>query len=104
MLGAHAPVITCMSFEKPRRSVPGHLLVDDRASLRGGWQRKGGRFIHHVSAKRGIVALRAVGIGGGGHGAPRQPSGIADTETGGTETGDARTGGAAMGPTGRSGR
>ncbi|HYZ22672.1 MAG TPA: hypothetical protein VE690_10995 [Rhodopila sp.] len=30
MLGAHVPIITCMTHEKPRWSGPGHVLVDDR--------------------------------------------------------------------------
>ncbi|MDJ0387705.1 hypothetical protein QMO56_06235 [Roseomonas sp. E05] len=64
MLGAEVPVITCMSREKPRWSGPGCVLVDDRASLREGWERKGGTFIHHVSAERSIAALRGLGFTG----------------------------------------
>jgi hypothetical protein len=64
VLGAHVPVITCMSREKPRWSGPGHVLVDDRATACEGWERKGGRFIHHVSAERSIALLRALGFGG----------------------------------------
>lgn len=62
VLGAHVPVITCMSREKPRWSGPGHVLVDDRASAREGWERKGGTFVHHVSARHTIAALRDLGI------------------------------------------
>jgi hypothetical protein len=64
MLGAHVPIVTCMSREKPRWSGPGHVLVDDRATACEGWERKGGRFIHHVSAERSIALLRALGFGG----------------------------------------
>ncbi|MBO1074754.1 HAD family hydrolase [Roseomonas marmotae] len=64
MLGAHVPIITCMSREKPRWSAPGHVLVDDRASAREGWEKKGGIFIHHVSAERSIAALRRLGLTG----------------------------------------
>ncbi len=70
VLGAHVPVITCMSHEKPRWSGPGHVLVDDRASARDGWERKGGRFIHHVSAAESIAQLRALGFEGTGEGLP----------------------------------
>lgn len=63
MLGAHVPIITCMSREKPRWSGPGHVLVDDRASAREGWERKGGTFVHHVSAERSIAELRRLGFG-----------------------------------------
>jgi hypothetical protein len=52
-----------MSRDKPRWSGPGHVLVDDRASARHGWEQKGGRFIHHVSAERSIARLKEFGIG-----------------------------------------
>jgi hypothetical protein len=64
MLGAHVPVITCMSRDKPRWSGPGHVLVDDRASARPGWEAKGGTFVHHTSAAESIAALRALGFAG----------------------------------------
>lgn len=64
MLGAHVPVITCMSRDKPRWSGPEHVLVDDRASAREGWERKGGIFVHHVSAEQSIAALRRLGFTG----------------------------------------
>jgi hypothetical protein len=63
MLGAHVPVVTCMSREKPRWSGPGHVLVDDRASAREGWEAKGGTFVHHLSARRSVAALRDLGFG-----------------------------------------
>ena len=65
MLGAHVPVVTCMARDKPRWSGPGHVLVDDRASAREGWEKKGGAFVHHVSAERSIAALRRSGFADG---------------------------------------
>jgi hypothetical protein len=64
MLGAHVPVVTCMTREKPRWSGPGHVLVDDRASTRDGWKKKEGVFVHHVSAEQSIAALRQLGLTG----------------------------------------
>jgi hypothetical protein len=64
MLGAHVPVITCMSRDKPRWSGPNHVLVDDRATAREGWEKKGGTFIHHVSAEASIAQLQALGFTG----------------------------------------
>ena len=63
MLGAHVPVITCMSRDNPRWSGPGHVLVDDRVTARDAWERKGGYFVHHVSAEQSIARLRELGIG-----------------------------------------
>lgn len=63
MLGAHVPVITCMSRDKPRWSGPGHVLVDDRASAGPGWEAKGGSFIHHTGAEGSIAHLRELGYG-----------------------------------------
>lgn len=63
MLGAHVPIITCMSKEKPRWCGPGHVLVDDRASAGPGWEAKGGVFIHHTGAERSIARLRDLGYG-----------------------------------------
>jgi hypothetical protein len=62
MLGAHVPIITCMSRDKPKWSGPGRVLVDDRAEARDGWERKGGHFVHHVSAERSIAVLRELGF------------------------------------------
>lgn len=64
MLGAHVPVITCMSRDKPNWSAPGHVLVDDRASARAGWEMQGGHFVLHVDAGRSINALRRLGFTG----------------------------------------
>ncbi|MCO6415084.1 hypothetical protein JYK14_02675 [Siccirubricoccus sp. KC 17139] len=64
MLGAHVPVVTCMTREKPKWSGAGHVLVDDRLATREGWERKGGIFIHHLSAERSIAALCRLGFTG----------------------------------------
>ena len=64
MLGAHVPAVTCMSRDKPRWSGPGRVLVDDRASAREGWERRGGAFVHHTAAERSIAALRRLGFAG----------------------------------------
>ena len=40
-------VITCWSSNKHYESGPGHILIDDRLSLKEAWERKGGIFIHH---------------------------------------------------------
>lgn len=61
-LGAHVPVIACMSRDKPRHAGPGHVLVDDRADARAGWEAAGGVFVHHTGADASIAALRALGF------------------------------------------
>ncbi len=75
MLGAHVPVVTCMSRDKPRWSGPGHVLVDDRASAREGWEKKGGVFVHHTAAERSIAALRRLGFTGERPAAPQDARG-----------------------------
>lgn len=67
MLGAHVPVVTCMSREKPRYSGHGHVLVDDREAAREGWEAAGGTFVHHAGAAESIAALRRIGFGGNGN-------------------------------------
>jgi hypothetical protein len=62
MLGGDTPLITCLSRDKPRYSKPGHVLVDDRARARAGWEAKGGVFIHHTSAERSIAQLLEAGF------------------------------------------
>ena len=52
--------------ERVRRAARETLEIvglDDRASARDGWERKGGRFIHHVSAAESIARLQALGLG-----------------------------------------
>jgi hypothetical protein len=36
--------------------------VDDRASAREGWEKKGGRFVLHRSAAESITALQEMGF------------------------------------------
>ena len=62
MLGGEVPLITCLSRDKPRHSRPGHVLVDDRAKARAGWEAKGGRFIHHINAAQSIAELIEAGF------------------------------------------
>jgi hypothetical protein len=64
MLGRDVEVITTMSREKHRFSAPGHVLVDDRETLRDAWEAAGGTFIHHRSAGRTIAQLRRLGFDG----------------------------------------
>lgn len=61
-LGPDVPVITCLSRDKARTAAPGRVLVDDRLSLKNGWEEAGGAFIHHISAAESIEALKALGF------------------------------------------
>ncbi len=67
-LGADVEVITCMSRQKAEKArersgdlIP--VLVDDREKLKVAWEEMGGLFIHHISAKQSISALRERGFG-----------------------------------------
>jgi len=62
VLGAHVPVVACLSREKHNWSRPGHVLVDDRIDLRDRWEAAGGTFVHHTTAAASIAALRALGF------------------------------------------
>lgn len=62
VLGAHVPVITCMSRDKANYAGSGHILIDDRASARPAWEAAGGIFVHHTSAATSINALRELGM------------------------------------------
>jgi hypothetical protein len=62
MLGAHVPVVTCMTRDKHRFAGPGHVLVDDRASTREAWEKAGGIFILHTQAVRSIDELKRLGF------------------------------------------
>jgi 5'(3')-deoxyribonucleotidase len=57
-----APVITCMTVEKPRHCAPGDILIDDRAVNLDAWKAKGGTYIIHYNSETTIGALRALGI------------------------------------------
>ena len=57
MLGRDVEVITCWSREKHKWSGPGHVLVDDRRSIKEPWEQKGGVFILHRDAERTIEEL-----------------------------------------------
>jgi hypothetical protein len=62
MLGAHVPVVTCMTRDKHRYAGPGHVLVDDRAGTREAWEKAGGIFILHTQAVRSIDELKRLGF------------------------------------------
>lgn len=56
-------MITCMSREKSRHLVhPGDVLVDDYLRYRELWEKAGGVFIHHVSARESIRQLGELGL------------------------------------------
>ncbi len=57
-------VITCWSSNKHYESGPGHVLIDDRDSLREAWERNGGIFIHHQpgNLQRTLEQLERHGI------------------------------------------
>jgi hypothetical protein len=57
-------VITCWSSNKHYESGPGHVLIDDRESLREAWEQKGGIFIHHQpgNLQRTLEQLERHGI------------------------------------------
>ncbi len=57
MLGREVDVITCWSRDKPKWSGPGHVLVDDRESLKEPWEAKGGVFILHIDAESSIAQI-----------------------------------------------
>ena len=55
------PVITTMAALKHEHRHPGDVLIDDRDKHRHLWEREGGVFIHHKSARSSIEELRAKG-------------------------------------------
>lgn len=55
-------VITCWSKNKHYESRENHVLIDDRVKLKVEWERQGGTFVHHTSAKSTLTVLREMGI------------------------------------------
>lgn len=55
-------VITCLTKDKPNYCKPGDILIDDRATNRDAWIKKGGTYLIHTTAARTIAALEALGI------------------------------------------
>jgi len=51
-------VITCWSKNKHMESGAGHVLIDDRESLRDAWEEAGGIFVHHVNTEQTLRILR----------------------------------------------
>jgi hypothetical protein len=59
--GSYGAVVCCMSRDKHQWAAPGHVLVDDRADLGAAWAARGGVFVHHVSLRRTLRQLHALG-------------------------------------------
>ena len=61
-------MITCMSRDKAKKGAEATpegrtmLLIDDRDSIREAWERMGGVFVHHRSARESIEKLRVLGL------------------------------------------
>jgi hypothetical protein len=49
----------CRALYKCDYCVPGDILIDDRPQYRDRWEKAGGAFIHHTSAKESISELRS---------------------------------------------
>lgn len=56
------PVISCRSADKRKFCRPGDVLVDDWHKHSHLWQKAGGIFVFHVSAKDTISKLKALGV------------------------------------------
>lgn len=56
------PVITTTAALKYEHCHPGDALIDDRDRYRHLWEKAGGIFIHHTSARMSIAALRNHGF------------------------------------------
>lgn len=59
-LGDHIEVRCCLSREKYLHAQPGDVLVDDWEKYKESWQRTGGIWITHTSAKSTIEKLKAI--------------------------------------------
>lgn len=56
-LGAHVPVFTCHSKDKRLFGKPGDILVDDWDRYLPLWERMGGIFVLHTSARDSLAKL-----------------------------------------------
>ena len=56
--GTH--IITCMARDKYRHMVGPDVLVDDRSDHRDAWERAGGIFVHHKSARDSLDQLAKI--------------------------------------------
>lgn len=57
------PLITCLSKDKCRHiRNPGDILVDDYLRYKAQWERAGGVFIHHSSARESIDHMARLGV------------------------------------------
>jgi hypothetical protein len=55
-------VITTLARNKVLYCTPGDVLVDDQDRYRSKWEKAGGVFIHHTSAKDSLAALKKLGM------------------------------------------
>jgi hypothetical protein len=56
-------MITCLSRNKYLHiTSPGNILVDDYLRYKDLWEKAGGIFVHHLSAKESIRQLAALGL------------------------------------------
>jgi hypothetical protein len=53
-------IITCMAADKAKQAAPGDVLVDDMPKYASRWERAGGIFIHHRSARETLAALKEI--------------------------------------------
>lgn len=56
------PMITCRSVDKRKFCRPGDILVDDWHKYSHLWQKAGGIFVYHTSAKESISKLTDLGV------------------------------------------
>lgn len=62
-LGAHVPIITCLSRYKGKHiKEPGDILIDDMEKNIKRWEEAGGVGILHTSAEDTIMQLKAMGL------------------------------------------
>jgi hypothetical protein len=61
-LGAHVPVVTCYTRDKPKHmNSPGDILIDDMTKNITRWEEAGGVGIHHTDAQLTINRLVELG-------------------------------------------
>lgn len=60
--GPTQPIICCRSKEKALHCRPGDIIIDDWGKYRHLWERAGGIWILHTSAKDSIEQLKELGL------------------------------------------
>lgn len=58
--GADVPIICCKSRDKRLYCLPGDVIIDDWVKYKHMWERAGGTFILHTSAKQSLEELGRV--------------------------------------------